>query len=123
MHDIFAIVQTTHKNIQDCKSFNDGAHSDHANVSIKLAITYIKSKHNLVIKEGTDWTKISVDAGFAALYFETLKFLLDRSTFYDNFNSCILKVGEQTAKIIKQKFEGWFQFSREKITPIIEQRN
>ena len=114
MHDIFAIVQTTHKNIQDCKSFNDGAHSDHANVSIKLAITYIKSKHNLVIKEGTDWTKISVDAGFAALYCETLKFLLDRSTFYDNFNSCILKVGEQTEKLSNKNLKGGFSLAVKK---------
>ena len=123
MHDIFAIAQTTHKQIWDCKAVNDGAESDHAAVAIKLAITSIKFKHNTVIKGGTDWMKIATAEGCAASYCETLKSLVDESTLYDNFNEFILKAGEQTAMIIKQKYEGWFQFIRETLSPLLEQRN
>ena len=54
MHDIFAIVQTTPKHICACKSVKHGAESYHAAVAIKLAIIYIKFKHNAVIKGVTD---------------------------------------------------------------------
>ena len=112
MHDIFAISQTTHKWIRDCKTVNGRAESDHTSVAIKLAITYIKFKHNTVIKVGTDWMNVKTNEGWEASYCDTLKYLVDDSTLYDNFKEWILKAGEKTATTIKQKYEGWYQFSR-----------
>ena len=79
-----------------------------AAVETKLAITSIKCKHNSVIKGVTGWTNIVTDEGYAYLYCETLKSLVDESTLYDNFNECILEAGIQTETIIKQKCERWF---------------
>ena len=54
--------------------------------------------------------KIVTDEGYADLYCETLKSIVDESESYDNFNGCILKSGEQNGMIIKHKCKGWFQF-------------
>ena len=42
---------------------------------------------------------------------------------YDTFNECVIKAGELTATIVKKKCEGWFQFSRESMAPLLEERN
>ena len=91
-----------------------------AAVETKLAITSIKCKHNSVIKGVTGWTNIVTDEGYAYLYCETLKSLVDESASYDNFNEYILKAGKQTAMIIKQKFEVWFQFIRETLVTLLK---
>ena len=80
MHDILTIDQTTHKQIRDRKSVNDGADSEHAAVVVKLAITFIKFKHSSVIKRVTYWVKILTDEVYAALYCETLKYLVNEIT-------------------------------------------
>ena len=80
MYDIFTISQTTHKRIWDCKSVNYGAENDHTAVAIKQNITYIKFKHNTVIKGVIDCTNILTDKGCAASYCETLKSLVYDST-------------------------------------------
>ena len=72
-HDIFDISQTTHKRIRYCIPVNDRVKSYHAAVEIKLAVTYIRFKHNTLINRGTDCTNISTDEGYAASYYETLK--------------------------------------------------
>ena len=86
MHVILAIYHTKHNLIKEFKSVNDGADIDHTSVAIKLAIPYIKSKHNAVINGVTDWTKIVNDEGFEHLYCETIKYIVDKSTLYDAFN-------------------------------------
>ena len=84
MHGIFTIAQTAHKKTRDCKSVNDGAESDHADLYIKISITYIKLKHNTVTNIRTDWTKIETNEGYADSYCETIKYLVDEITSYDN---------------------------------------
>ena len=80
MHGILNIDQTKHKRIRDRKAVNYGADSDHTAVAIKLAITSIKLNHNVFIKRVTDWMKILTDEGYAALYCETLKYLVNEIT-------------------------------------------
>ena len=75
MHGILTIAQKTYKKIRDCKAVNYGEESNHADVSIKLYIKYIKFEHSKVIKGDTDWTRIATDEGCTASYSKTLKSL------------------------------------------------
>ena len=59
MHDIFSIDKTTHKRIRGCKAVNNGAEIYHEAVEIKLAIMYIKFKHNKFIEGVADWMNIA----------------------------------------------------------------
>ena len=123
MHNIFTITQITHKQIRYFKAVNDGAESYHTAVAIKLAIKYVKFKHNTVIKVVNYCTNILTDERYAVSYCEALKYLVYKSILYDNFNECILKSGKQTATIIKHKCEGWFNFILETISPLLKQKN
>ena len=80
MHDILALSQTTHKWIWGCKSVNNWVESDHIDVTIKLAIKFIKFKHNKVIKRVTELRKIVTDEGYITSYCDTLKYIVDDST-------------------------------------------
>jgi hypothetical protein len=42
---------------------------------------------------------------------------------YDEYNAAILKAGELTMTINKQKCEGWFQLSRATLAPLLTNRN
>ena len=42
---------------------------------------------------------------------------------YDDFNGCIIKAGKLMALNVKKKCKGWFQFNRDKLAPLIEERN
>ena len=42
---------------------------------------------------------------------------------YEDFHDCVIKAGEFTAMVIQCNCEGWFQFSRETLAPLIEMRN
>ena len=66
---------------------------------------------------------ILTDEGYADLYCETLKYLVDNRASYDDFNNWTLKAGDQTENITKHKCEGWFHFNGETITPLPEQIN
>ena len=59
MHDIFSIAKTTPKRIRGCKAVNNGAEIYHEAVEIKLAIMYIKFKHNKFIEGVADWMNIA----------------------------------------------------------------
>ena len=123
MHDLFVCSQSLHKRVRDCEVVDDGADSDHDAICIKLAITSIKFKGSAITKGVIDWTSILNDERYKELYNHHLRCLVNENTSYDDFNQHIMTAGEFTATLVKEKCEGWFQFNRQELAPIIEQRN
>jgi len=52
-----------------------------------------------------------------------LKEMITDDMDYEQFNKSILKAGEMTATIIKENCEGWYQYNRETIAPILDEKN
>ncbi len=70
-----------------------------------------------------DWTKILTDPRYLELYNKYLLDLTSTTTKYDDFNDSIIKAAENTSLLVKQKCEGWFQFNRDTLAPLGEERN
>ncbi|KAL7525760.1 hypothetical protein ACHAXR_003162, partial [Thalassiosira sp. AJA248-18] len=49
--------------------------------------------------------------------------MVDDNTSYDDFNANIMLAAERTATLVKNNCEGWFQFNRTELAPLIEERN
>jgi hypothetical protein len=100
-----------------------GVESDHSAVCLKFAITSIKYKHRTVSQGKIDWTTIMFDERYHEIYNRTLYEMTTDEMSYDDFNKCILKAAELTAVKVSKKNEGWFQFSRAEVAPLLEERN
>ena len=118
MHDIFACLQSLHKQIHDCKAVPHGAVSDHKAVRLSLMFTSIEFRGHALSRGTTDWPKILSDDHTRAMYNEHLLMLMTGQTQWDNHQELILQAGSLTATTHKRQCEGWFQMSRSTLAPL-----
>ena len=75
----------------------------------------------------TVWTSILSDEELRERYSSTLKERLDDDDYdnegYDQFNEYVKQAGAATKTYVKKKCPGWFQFSGEKLSLLLEKRN
>ena len=116
-----------HGKVHDCKVVSDGAESDHSAMAMRISVRSIKWVAKESNSELTDWTSISSDEELREKYNSVLKELLDNDDYddddYDQFNVYVNQAGAATKTYVKKKCPGWFQFSREELSSLLEQRN
>ena len=90
----------------------------------------------------TDWSAIFNDPYFSTEYFnKVIDKIKNGITYddmqdsirkageyqaaatYDDFNKHLLLAGRETSTTTKKKCEGWYWYSREKLSPIIAEKN
>jgi hypothetical protein len=124
MHDIFMCLQSLHKRVRDRNTILEGVNSNHHAVTLKLTLTSIKVQQSCAISKGaTDWWKIQSDEHIRMVYNEHLQSMITPTMDYDEYNAAVLKAGELTMTVTKQKCAGWFQLSRATPVPLLSNRN
>ena len=123
MHDVFACSHSLHKRVRNCKAVDDGTESDHSAVALRIALTSIKYKGCSVSRGVINWTKILNDDRYREIYNQHLLNMTTDDMSYEDFHDHVIKAGELTAMVIQRNCEGWFQFSRDTLAPLIETRN
>ncbi len=63
------------------------------------------------------------DERYHEIYNRTLYEITTDEISYDDFNKCILRASELTTVKVSNKNEGWFQFSRAEMAPLLKERN
>jgi hypothetical protein len=107
MHDIFMCLQSLHKHVRDCNTILEGVNSNHRAVTLKLTLTSIKVQQSRAISKGaTDWQKIQSDEHLQMMYNEHLQSMITPTMDYDEYSAAVLKAGELTMTVTKQKMCG-----------------
>jgi hypothetical protein len=123
MHNIFACLQSLHKQIHDCKAVPHRAVSDHTAVRLSLMLTLIKFRGHALSCGTIDWAKILSDNHTRAIYNEHLLMLMTGWTQWDEHQELILQVGALSATTHKRQCKGWFQMIRSTLAPLYSKRN
>jgi hypothetical protein len=110
--------------VRDCTTILEGVNSNHRAVTFKLTLTSIKVQQSCAISKGaTDWRKIQSDEHLRMVYNEHLQSMITPTMDYDEYNAAVLKAGELTMTVTKQKCAGWFQLSHATLALLLSKRN
>ena len=124
MLDVMVCSSGLQKRVQNCKVVEDGLESDHRAVRMEMILTSIKFKENSTAYGGsTDWRKIMTDTKYKACFNKNALALTSANMDYDDFNTAILDAGKATIVTIKERCQGWYEFSKNDLMPIIEEKN
>ena len=124
MLDVIVCSSGLHKRVQNCKVIEDGLESDHRAVRMEMILTSIKFKECSTAHGGsTDWRKILTEKEYKERFNENALALTSANMDYDDFNTAILDAGKASVMTIKERCQGWYEFSKNELMPVIEEKN
>jgi len=102
----------------------DGIASDHRAIRLDFVLTSIKFKETHLLYGGNiDWRKILTNDDCRKLYNDAALEATTIDMNYEEFNDAIRQSGMNTAISLKERCEGWYEFSQTELMPIIEEKN
>ena len=131
MLDIFAVSTETFKRITNCKVVPRGIYSDHSAVELTLLISSIRYKPSKLACGRINWDLIRDDPILFKKYNKTIEEFntpqVGNKNYwnakYTTFNQHIIDAASQTIRTVPNVDNGWFQYSRDKLRPLYEQRD
>jgi hypothetical protein len=124
MLDAIVCSKTLHKRINNCWVILDDIGSNHRAIRLDLVLTSIKFKETQSLYGGNiNWRKILTNDDCCKPYNDAALEATTIDMNYEEFNDAIHQSGMNTAISLKERCEGWYEFSQTELMPIIEEKN
>ena len=124
MLDIFVTSADLHKRVRNCMVVDNGIKSDHSAVTLKLSITSIKFKESTKLQEPKrDWRRIQYEEQANIKFSDLILSETTEETPANEFCEIIMKAAAETATTTETSVDGWFEFSKDTLVPLIGHRN
>ena len=123
MLDIISVSKDFYKNVRNCDVSKTGMKSDHSAVRLEFVNRSIKFNTTFYKKPVIDWKSIKEKEEVNKKFNVNLRNRLKVTSNYTEFNDAILISGEETVMKKSNEDQGWYNFSRDTLTPTLEAIN
>ena len=124
MLDVFSVSNSIFKRVKDCGIINGGVTSDHTAVKITIQLSTIQmqpnNKSDTINSGKTDWNAIMTNPTLKRQYNSTLTNQLASDPAYTSFFSTVVDTGKATATKLPTTPVDWFEFSKDRLQPILD---
>ena len=122
MLDVITFSTSFFECVNDCGTTPDVLRSNHYAARMLLLNHSIKFKSDYTKRPVIDWKKLKIPE-LNGKFNLILKMKLRGKHDYTEYNKSILSSAEETAMTVGSKCQGWYQHSRDTLTPSLDTRN